>query len=82
MKVKVNKKDLLRVITQADERTQWNTSSWKARKRLLSAALEESEAYDCGVPSCRTDHGPDTERDLRDYCAIPNCGCPGDKSHA
>lgn len=66
MKVKVNKKDLLRVITQADERTQWNTSSWKARKRLLDAVSEESG----------------DSRDLRDYCAIPDCGCPGDKSHA
>lgn len=81
MKVKVSKKDLLRVITQADERTQWNTSSWKARKRLLDAVSEGSDDYDCGVPGCREAH-PDSERVLRDYCAIPDCGCPGDRSHS
>lgn len=76
-KVKVNKKDLLRVIAQADERTQWNTSSWKARKRLLDAVSEESEK-----PSTLTmPQAAEIARDLWDYCAIPNCYCPGDVSH-
>lgn len=65
-KVKVSKKDILRVITQADEKTHWNTSSWKARERLLAATVG----------------GTETSRELLDYCAIPNCGCSGDTSHA
>lgn len=84
MKVKVNKKDLLRLITEADRFTRWNDSSWKARKRLLDAVYEDSDDYDCGVPGCRDPH-PDGEwiqRDLKDFCAIPACGCPGDRSHS
>lgn len=65
MKVKVSKKDLLRVITEADQHTRWGTSAWKARERLLAATVG----------------GTETSRELLDYCAIPACGCPGDRSH-
>lgn len=83
-KVKVSKKDLLRVITEADEYTRWGTSAWKARRRLLSAVPEGSEKseYLCRMKNCQCVYIHETQRDLLDYCAIPNCGCPGDRSHA
>lgn len=71
MKVKVRKKDMLRVISQADEYTRWGTSSWKARQRLIKAAIG-------GVVELEEDP---RHRDLYDYCSIPDCGCPGDYSH-
>lgn len=68
-KVKVRRKDILRVIVEADQTVRWSTASWKARARLLRQALEESGQSEVG------------QRDLYDYCAIPACGCPGDRSH-
>jgi len=50
-KVKVSKKDILRVITEADQHTRWGTSAWKARERLLAATVG----------------GTETSRDLLDY---------------
>lgn len=71
--VRVRKKDLVNVIQMADDYTEWDKSSWKARKRLLDAVSEESESI----------WGGDTvsEAEYNSWCRIPACGCPGDFSH-
>lgn len=84
MKVKVSRKDILRVIAEADQTVRWGSAAWKARQRLLDAVSEDSEKskYLCLTKNCQCAYNHDTQRDLLDYCAIPDCGCPGDRSHA